>query len=268
MPVFAHSLEIRTQAISMLRDGVRNADVARKLKVSKGTIGYWKHQDRWGADPTPGAPDRRRSYCPRCAPDDLVLDHQAYSYLLGLYLGDGCISNGAAMRQKGVYILGIACADAWPGLMDECESAIRAVMPRNQVQRVQRPGMHEVKAYSKHWPCLFPQHGPGRKHEREIVLEAWQQEIIDEFPKEFIRGLIHSDGCRVLNSAVRTRNGKTTRCFYSRYHFTNESVHIRDLFTDTLDQLEIEWRYNRHNCISVARRESVRLLDQFVGPKY
>ena len=28
----------------------------------------------------------------------------------------------------------------------------------------------------KHWPCLFPQHGPGRKHERKIRLEAWQRD--------------------------------------------------------------------------------------------
>ena len=249
----------------MLREGVQNAEVARKLGVSKGTIGYWKHQDRQKAGTLPG---RHPSICPRCDPDQLTLDRRAYSYLLGLYLGDGCLCAGAAMRKKGVYYLTIACADAWPGLMDECEAAMSAVMPHNKVQRVQKVGMHEVKAYSKHWPCLFPQHGPGRKHEREIILEAWQQEIVDEFPKEFIRGLIHSDGCRVLNSAVRTRNGKKTRYFYSRYHFTNESTHIRDLYTGTLDKLGIEWRYNNRNCISVARRESVRQMDSFVGPKH
>lgn len=87
-------------------------------------------------------------------------------------------------------------------------------------------------------------------------------------PDEFVRGLIHSDGCRVLNSAVRKREGITTRYYYSRYHFTNESPHIRDLFTDTLDRLGIEWRYSRRNCVSIARRESVRKLDAFVGPKY
>ena len=31
----------------------------------------------------------------------------------------------------------------------------------------------------QHWPCLFPQHGPGRKHERPIVLEHWQRVIVD-----------------------------------------------------------------------------------------
>jgi hypothetical protein len=50
--------------------------------------------------------------------------------------------------------------------------------------------------------------------------------------------------------------------------FTNQSVDIRKLCTDTLDQLGIAWRYSRSNTVSVARREAVAALDCFVGPKY
>ena len=41
----------------------------------------------------------------------------------------------------------------------------------------QRPNDNtdEVHAYSRAWPCLFPQHGPGKKHLREIRLVAWQR---------------------------------------------------------------------------------------------
>ena len=49
------------------------------------------------------------------------------------------------------------------------------------------------------WPCLFPQHGPGRKHERRIVLASWQQEIVEAKGEAFLRGTIHSDGCRTVN---------------------------------------------------------------------
>ena len=45
----------------------------------------------------------------------------------------------------------------------------------------------------------FPQHGPGRKHKRPIVLEAWQQAIVEAHPWQFLRGLLHSDGCRTIN---------------------------------------------------------------------
>jgi hypothetical protein len=265
MPIFAHALETRAKAITMLRDGARNSDVARELRVPTGTVGWWASEERRRLGHRPRT---RVATCPRCDPETAPLNRRAYSYLLGLYLGDGCICAGAAMRERGVHYLTIACADAWPGLMDECEAAIRAVMPHNAVGRVQRKGMHEVKAYSKHWTCLFPQHGPGLKHTRAIVLEGWQREIVEEFTEEFVRGLIHSDGCRVFNVAVHRRDGRVTRYYYSRYHFTNESPHIRGLFTAALDRLGIEWRYNNRNCVSIARRASVGRLDAFVGPKH
>jgi hypothetical protein len=43
---------------------------------------------------------------------------------------------------------------------------------------------------------LVSAHGPGRKHERVIEFEAWQQEIVTSHPGDFARGLCHSDGCR------------------------------------------------------------------------
>lgn len=260
-----YPLEVRAEALALLRSGAANAEVARKFGIPKGTVGAWKHYARMRSGELPG---RHSPPCPRCNPQDATLETRAYSYLLGLYLGDGCLCTGKAMRDKGVYILTISCADSWPGLMDECEAAIAAVMPHNKVNRVQRPGMHNVVACSKHWPCLFPQHGPGRKHERAIVLEEWQQEIVDEFPREFVRGLIHSDGCRLTNWTQKIIAGELKRYDYPRYHFKNESQHIRDLLTTTLTRLGIEWRYNNRNCISVAKRASVAALDEFVGPKY
>jgi hypothetical protein len=46
----------------------------------------------------------------------------------------------------------------------------------------------------KHWPCLFPQHGPGRKHERTLPLGDWQRDNIETHLGDFLRGLFHSDG--------------------------------------------------------------------------
>lgn len=66
---------------------------------------------------------------------------------------------------------------------------------------VQAPGTVVVQAHWKHWPCLFPQHGPGRKHEREIRLAARQREIVERHPEAFLRGLFHSDGSRTNNWA-------------------------------------------------------------------
>jgi hypothetical protein len=192
------------------------------------------------------------------------MNDSAYAYLLGLYLGDGLITRG----RRGVFVLSLFCSDDWPGLLAAARSAMSAVMPTSGVFRVQRLGCTEVKSTSKHWPCLFPQHGPGRKHTRKIELEQWQSAIVQEHPGEFARGLFHSDGWRGVNR-VRRRLARSDRWYeYPRYLFSNESVDILRLCGETLDQLGVAWRYSRRNSISVARREAVARLDEFVGPKY
>ena len=120
-----------------------------------------------------------------------------------------------------------------------------------------------VSNSSKQWPCLLPQHGQGKKHERRIELAPWQQKVIDVHGKPFLRGLIHSDGCRSTNTV---RHGSRTYA-YPRYTFSNRSDDIRQIFCDTCDLLGVEWRVMNAWNISVARRASVALLDEFIGPK-
>ena len=190
-----------------------------------------------------------------------------YAYLLGLYLGDGCISRQGPAK-KGVWKLRIVCADAWPGLKEECKQAMLAIRPDNFVTTVQRDGCVEVVSYSKHWPCLFPQHGPGRKHERKIELEPWQQEIVTSHPGDFARGLFHSDGCRLINRVRRPLKDGDRWYEYPRYLFVNRSADIHRLCGEALDRLGVAWRFSKPTTISVARREAVARLDEFVGPKY
>jgi hypothetical protein len=195
-------------------------------------------------------------------------DESAYAYLLGLYLGDGCISP----HPRGGYYLRIACADDWPGLIEECREAIGKVRLGVGVYVAQKQGCVAVTSYSRSWPVLFPQHGPGKKHERRIALEPWQQVIVDAHPWHFIRGLIHSDGCRITNWTTRMVAGERKRYEYPRYFFTNVSEDIRRLYTDTLNKLAVEWTVCTRNGnpfnISIARKASVALMDTHVGPKY
>ncbi|GAB3174406.1 helix-turn-helix domain-containing protein [Streptomyces incanus] len=258
-----HDTQVRQKALTLLRGGAKNADVARDLNVPVGTISYWKHLDRAKRGECPGA---HQSVCPRCEGD---LDETAYAYLLGLYLGDGHIIQNRSMRTPS---LSVVCAESWPGLMNACESAMRFVFPNNSVCRVRRKGCREIKVYSKHIWCLFPQHGPGKKHERPIALEPWQRKLVDSHPWEFVRGLIHSDGCRMMNWATRMVRGERKRYEYPRYFFANKSDDIRTLYTDTLDRLGVEWTHCTRGGvpfnISVAKRASVALMDLHVGPKY
>lgn len=251
-----HDPTTRKLALRLMSSGLTIAEVHRQTGVPQSTLGYWrKHPER------PAAPVR--APCPRC--HDRELDQKQYTYLLGLYLGDGHI---VRTHRQGVYRLEIACADVWPGLIDRAAEAISDVMPGHKVGRRQTRGCAIVGFYSSHLPCLFPQHGPGRKHERRIALAAWQQELVDEHPEDFVRGLIHSDGCRSINQVRRSFNGGERWYEYPRYNFTNVSLDIQRLFTDALDRLGIAWTQMNRKNISVARREAVARLDEFVGPKY
>jgi hypothetical protein len=253
-----YDLSTRKRALALVAQGRSLNSVSKQTGISRAAIRSWQTRIAplaWN----------RATTCPRCRDVPEKPDRPAaYAYLLGLYLGDGCINH----LRTGVYFLRIACADAWPGLIDACAEAMQTIRPGNKVFRVQRQGCQNVTCYSKHWPCLFPQHGPGKKHERLIALEPWQQEIVDDNPWEFIRGLIHSDGCRITNWTTRLVGGEHKRYEYPRYFFTNLSEDITRLFTDTLDRVHVEWRRaNSHN-ISIARKASVALMDAHVGPKY
>ncbi|MCO5967338.1 helix-turn-helix domain-containing protein [Actinoallomurus soli] len=248
---------ILERALTLSRRGFTDREVARMCGVSIGAVRHWKYGTRRSKQAAP-----RKFDCPRC--HERSLDEQSYAYLLGLYLGDGHIVH----CPKDVFRLEIACCDAWPGLIHAAAEAIKAVMPSNAVGYRQRQGCTMVGVLSKHLPCLFPQHGPGMKHTRKIALAVWQEDIVTKFAEEFVRGLIHSDGCRSMNRVRRPLKGGDRWYEYPRYTFVNESADIRRLFTDALDRLGIAWKQMNRKTISIARREAVARLDEFVGPKY
>ncbi|MFG1813083.1 transcriptional regulator [Kribbella sp. NPDC049174] len=244
--------EMRATARAAMAGGESLNAISKRLGISRATLRDWR--DREGSRPFP-------SDCPRCT--NRQPPTSSYAHLLGLYLGDGCLSK----HRKDVYALRIACDDAYPRLIDEAEAAIVAVHPSRPVHRVQAVGHTSVVSYWKHWPCLFPQHGPGPKHQRRIELAVWQRQIVAQHPGLFLRGLFNSDGCRVANWTVRTVGGVRKRYDYPRYMFSNESADIMALCQWALDLLKIRWRMPRRNALSVARREAVTTLDEFIGPK-
>jgi hypothetical protein len=222
--------------------------------INRSTLREWRERNGAYAERLKPCP------CPACE-GTLAQVRENYVYLLGQYLGDGSIQ-----RAGRSFALRIYCCDSYPKLMAEIEIAMHAVTT-GPVCRVRGTGCTVVQSTTKRWLHLLPQHGPGMKHTRPIVLEPWQQELVDADPRPLIRGLIHSDGCRVTNWTERQVGGTTKRYTYPRYFFSNASDDIRRIFTDALDQLAIAWRQSNARNISIARWEAVAALDEFVGPK-
>jgi hypothetical protein len=78
-----------------------------------------------------------------------------------------------------------------------------------------------------------------------------------------LRGLIHSDGCRLINK-VRVRGVPYE---YPRYQFTNLSTDIRAIFIQACDDFDVRWTRSNPVTISVSRSSDVAKLDSVIGPK-
>jgi hypothetical protein len=185
-----------------------------------------------------------------------------YVYLLGIYLGDGMLTQ----MRRNVWRLRIFQDQRYPQIIQRIRWAIETVSG-NPSSIVAKVGCYEIFGYWKHWWCLFPQHGPGMKHTREIVLEPWQRDLVKSYPHELIRGLVQSDGCRAINRVRRPTLAGLKRYAYVRYFFTNASPQIRELFGSTCREIGVACRPTTERVLSVAQRESVAILDSFIGPK-
>jgi hypothetical protein len=244
-----HPFEVVSRSLKLAAEGRSATEVARLVGVPRATVRDWMY----GSVPRRGAPGG----CARCGGGhDLSGLPAAYVFLLGMYLGDGCLS----AHRRDVFKLRISLDARYPEIVDECRDAMRRVMPRSRVNLVDKRTWFELYSYSKSWPCLFPQHGPGKKHERRIVLTAWQLGLVSQRPDLLLRGLLNSDGCRFTNTG---RGGWS----HPRYAFANVSTDIRAIFCAACDLLGLRWTRSGDKTIYVSRKDDVALLDLFVGPK-
>ncbi len=164
----------------LIAAGLNDCAISRATGVPRTTVLEWRNR-----------PPQRLTRPLDCRSHDYsTLPSADYAYLLGLSLGDGCLS-----RMGRVWRLRIALDTKYPGIIESCRQAIDVVMEGQHAHVQQQKANYVVVGlYSKHWPCLFPQHSSGRKHLRPIVLEPWQQAHVDAATEDFVRGLIHSDG--------------------------------------------------------------------------
>ena len=240
----------RLRVEQLIERGASDYSIAGITGIPRSTVRNWRaHPDR-GPRPALAPPPWRPSDVP------------AYAYLLGLYLGDGCLDPRGSP-------LTISLDARFPGIVREAGRAMERTVPGLNVRLYRRKeNLIIVVASYPRWREAFPQHGPGRKHERPIVLTEWQREITESEPRALLRGLIHSDGCRTVNRfKTKLPSGRVAEYEYPRYFFSNLSADIRGIFCEHCDLLGIRWTQSNPRNISVSHRRSVALLDEFIGPK-
>jgi hypothetical protein len=247
--LFVHDPLIRNAALELIAAGLNDCEVSRRIGVPRRTIRDWRVPSY--------VPRAAVHFCWRCwrrtAP--VVLTPDDYAELLGVYLGDGHVSRLARTER-----IRLMLDTKYPIVVEEAAELLRRVVPRSKIGRqYQHQGrMVTLHAYFKHWTCLLPQHGPGKKHDRPILLEPWQREHVERAPWSFLRGCIRSDGCVFIN--------RTGRYEYESYDFSNLSRDILMLFASVCAHVGVECRvYARR--VRVYRRDSVALMLEHVGRK-
>ena len=136
----------------LIAAGVNDCAIARQLGIPRTTVRDWRRRPQFGR----GSMAHRRAASsmtsPRCR-----LPHTATC--------SACIS--AMVRSRGPPR--VANPDhARP----EVPGDHRTLLPGHRDadagptsgHRATQVGCVDVSLYSKHWPCLLPQHGPGKKH--------------------------------------------------------------------------------------------------------
>jgi hypothetical protein len=247
-----HPERLIAKALELSGLGLSDYEVARRLGLSRSTVWNWRYNGR--------PAQFRRAKHALLRP----LYDRAYSYLLGVYLGDGWVG-----RTGHSWTLRFVLDVSYPGVVRECcgsTGAVSHARVTTLLRTVKSTAI--VQSSGPDWGNLFPQNGPGKKHGRKIELVDWQLLITRQYTREFIRGLIHSDGSRCMNRfSVKLPSGRVGRYAYPRYFFTNYSEDIRCIFCEHCDLLGIRWSQSNPRNISVSHRDSVALLDTFVGPK-
>jgi len=244
--MFVHPPSVRQAALDLVALGLNDCEVGRRLGVPRRTVRDWRVR--------PLAP---RFTCLRCwhASSPVSFSAADYAELLALYLGDGHISELARAQR-----LRLMLDAKYPGIVRNAADLLARVVPGNKVGR-QFPHegrMVTLHAYHGHWTCLFPQHGPGKKSDRRIVLESWQRELVASAPWAFLRGCIRSDGCVYIN--------RTGRYEYESYSFANLSPDILGLFAWACALAGVDCRVYR-KYVAIYRRASVALMLEHVGRK-
>jgi len=242
-----HLPAARAEVRALAAEGMSASVIARVTGLPRSTV-------RTIVTSTPAA---GRAPCPRCwaAGSGIAFGAGEYAELLGWYLGDGHI-----VRAGRTYRLRLSLDAAYPSVLEQAQLLLQRVFAGNRVGHFQVDGgaTEVLSVYSGHLPCLFPQHGAGKKHERPIVLEGWQEEYLEAAPWAFLRGLMWSDGCFFIN--------RTGRYAYLSACFDNASADIRALFCAAGERVGLACRESGSS-VRIYRRASVTDLAAYVGAK-
>lgn len=242
------------QCIALKDQNYNNCQIAKMTNIPRETIKTWFKN---GFQPKFKLQERLLN-TPIIIEEFLKNKEPEYAFILGFYLGDGYI-NG--FKNRNTQKLRLYNDSKYPILNDLILKSLRSIFPnrKSYIYKQKQHNCCEISVYDPNLSIIFPQHGKGKKHERKIELNSLQENIVSNYPKEFLRGLLMSDGCRYVS------NG------YIMYQFTNKSKDLINIFIKYASLLGLKTRIVKKpdgsQNVFITTRNSVNILETFVGPK-
>jgi hypothetical protein len=165
------------EVMEMLSTGMKISEIALATGINRSSISNWKQRKGRSLTKTvshdgEGADQYLKTFIENMN-ESRRLD---YSYLLGLYLGDGCI-----YEFPRTYRLTITLDKKYPSLNSQVENVFFRFFdkPAKVHDRGCRYNAIDISHHSNLLLIIFPQHGRGNKHRRKIELADWQVSILD-----------------------------------------------------------------------------------------
>lgn len=224
-----YSQEQKDQVKSLFEDGKNKCEISRITGIPRATLTKWIHPTYIRKTGKP-----RNTYKPIVDFESYLNTEEkkrAYSFILGVYLCDGHISRYKTFRAPCIRFFNDL---KYPLNTQEWKEKLQIILPENKINVYKKSESNccVVLAYSRKLLDLFPQYGEGKKHDRKLTLAPWQKQILDQYPEEFIRGCIQSDGC-IYTQKI------SDKFSYKRYNFINKSEDIINFFLSSLERIGI-----------------------------
>lgn len=231
--------------------------IAKELNCSFSNIRYWMKKYQLKTTDIGGKAGKKIEsdidIYNRCL--DFVTKHPSeYSYLFGLYLGDGCVE----YVKGNFHVLSIHQDSKYINLINKHKESIINIFGKPPYI-FNRGNCTIIRVGGSHVKFLFPKFGVGMKHLNKITLPKILLDNIDYL--NLMKGLFQADGSYYLD-----RHAKKY-CF----NFVNKSLDIIEIFKFCLDKLSIGCTiYKRKSdiyCLSVRRKSEVSKLLDLIGTK-
>lgn len=249
------SEEKYNEAIRLFSFGYKIVEVSKLTGINRSTLSNWIVRN--GRIKKQIDTDIPLNYLMSFKDGFTEQDKKDYSYLLGLYLGDGCI-----YKLKRTEKITITLDKKYEKLNEYTINIFSRFFNKDSYifdrSLHNRGNAIDVIHHSSHLSLIFPQHGIGKKHNRDVSLKSWQESIIDDI--SLVKGLIMSDGTYYLDNQTNIK----------KYSFSNKSKDIIDLMKGLLIKLNIDFKlYNKVSKyeLVIHSKNQAEKLHNIIGDK-